>query len=472
MNALKKAALGALALATTGSAYSQTEINFAASNGDRNATQTAIGKLLGNDWKYVGTSGTVSNVAGTLTGSAGIYTGSNFGTFYGTYSGQPVIIRTNYAGALAGIAAVSGDIPQRFDRSTGSEPNGTTEASRVPNPIQATNTADYITRSVHFGFSTNFQSTSPFLGPYKGVTYAPVNEHTVGVSSLGFYASPGFPVDNITTQQAQLLYTSGVLPLAQFTGDWVNDKNKTVWAIGRNTDAGQRYSAYAEVGLGTAQVVRVWQPTISGAIPETGDGAHGIAGIGAIGGTVTSHALWPAETISGIFSTAGNGGYNSGANLAAVLTVTLGPNAYKGRYYDDDLEDFDFLFPDATAGYYIGYVTPGDANARVLGVDANGNTIQVGTRPEGTRGVKLKYNGVEHNATNTRNGQYTAWLYNRLITPQGGWNYTTPSGLVQTFAYTLRDQIRTVDAPAGGGIFDDGDFKVRRVADGGLVFEK
>ncbi|HVJ47257.1 MAG TPA: hypothetical protein VM511_12765 [Luteolibacter sp.] len=470
MKFLKNAAFGAMALASAGSAYAQTTIHFAASNGDRNATQTAIGKLL-TDWKYTGLSGTISGSAGAITTSGGVastYTGSNFGTWRGKYLGNNVIIRTNYAGALAGIAAVAGGTLQKFDTSTGSEADGTGAASKILNPLD---TPNFVTSTVDFGFSTNFQSTSPFLGPYKGTTYATVREHNVGISPLGFYASPGFPATNITTQQAQLLYKTGVQPLALFTGDWVNHKNITVWAIGRNTDAGQRYGAYAEVGLGTSQVVRAWQPTVSGAIAEA---THGIIGIGPIGGTVDSHALWPAEEFSGIASEIGNGGFNSGANLAAALTVTLSANAYKGRYYNPDGgEDgtgaFENLYDNATAGYYIGYLTPGDANPRVLGVNSSGVDNQP-TRPAGTRGVALKYNGVALTTDNVKNGQYTAWLYNRLLTPTS-WPLVG-SNTTQTFAYALRDQIKNVDAPAGGGIIDDATVKVRRLADGGLVIEK
>lgn len=465
MNYLKKATLGAVAIAAAGTVQAQTVIHFAASNGDRNATQTAIGKLL-TDWKYTGLSGTIAGSAGTITtsgGIAGTYTGSNFGTWRGKYQGNDVIIRTNYAGALAGIAAVAGNIPQKFDTSTGSEPEGTSAPSRITNPLE---TANFTQSTVDFGFSTNFQSTSPFLGPYKGTTYAAVREHNVGISPLGFYASPGFPATNITTQQAQLLYLTGVQPLALFTGDWANHRDITVWAIGRNTDAGQRYGAYAEIGLGTAQVVSVYQPAVTGAIPEA---THGISGIGAIGGTASTHALWPAETISGIASITGNGGYNSGANVAAVLTVTLGPDAYKGKYYDEDLEEDQFLFPTASAGYYIGYITPGDANSRVLGVNANGVDVQP-TRPAGTRGVSLSYNGIPLTTENVKNGRYTGWLYNRLITPTS-WPLTG-SNLTQTFAYALRDQVKNTDAPAGGGIIDDATVQVRRLADGGLVIPK
>src|SRR5690606_21115041 len=117
--------------------------------------------------------------------------------------------------------------------------------------------------------------------------------------------------------------------LSLFTGNHEADANKRVYAIGRNTDAGQRFGAYTEIGLGTSTAVRVWQPVITGQTTTNGV---------VWGGTAHSHALWPAETISGIFSPLGSGGVNSGANLAPILTVTLGPDAYKLKYFDEDTE--------------------------------------------------------------------------------------------------------------------------------------
>ncbi len=441
MKTLVTLTAGALALATAASLDAQTVIRFVASNGDRNATQTAISKLLDPGWKF---QGIVTPEGNTQQGGpTGPFLNSNFGTWNGTYQGQPVIIKTNYAGALAGIAAIAGNTEQRFPISDGTGTGPITTAQSEPG------IAD-------FGFSTNFQTTSPFLGVYEGVTYNPIVEEIVGVSPLGFYASPGFPAEaaNLTTQLAQLLYTTGAVPLSLFTGNHDADANKIVYAIGRNTDAGQRFGAYTEVGLGTSTAARVWQPVITGERTTL----NGIIS----GGTASSHILWPPETVSGIFSPLGSGGYSSGALLADKLTLTLGSDAYKGKYFDEDTETDQFLYPNATTGYYIGYLTPGDGNSRVLGTTGN--------VPEANRGVALKWNGVELTNDNVRSGRYTAWLYNRLIRRQAP--DTILTGLKQTFAFALRDQIKTVDAPAGGGLFDDTTFKVRRTAEGGLVVPK
>ncbi len=439
MNLKTKMTFTALALLSVGSSSAQTIIRLVASNGDRTATQTAISKLLATGWTFNGVTGYTTS-AGTLATA----TGANFGAWSGTYAGNPVIIKVSYAGALAGIAAVAGNTDQRFVLS-----NGTNDGT-VSNPLT---TSNYEIGKADFGFSTNFQSTSPFNGVFQSVTYSPVIEEIVGVSPLGFYASPGFPATaaNLTTQQAQLLYTTGSVSLAQFTGDFTSDVNKIVYALGRNTDAGQRFGAYTEIGLGTTTTVRVWYPSVAGRTT-----ASGIT----YGGTVSAHELWPVNQQPGNFPVPlGSGGYSSGALLAENLTVVLGPDAYKNKYFDDELGDFAFQYPNATAGYYIGYATLGDANNRILGNN--------GVVPAVNRGVALSYNGVALTDANVRSGKYTAWLYNRILKPQSGL-----TGSKLTFANAVRDQIRNVDAPSGGGLFDDASFKVFRSTDGGLVIPK
>ena len=414
-------------------------IRIVGSNGDRVATQTAISHLLASGWQYRGLSGaaTASNLSTA--------TGSNFGAWNGTYNGTAVVIKTSYSGALAGISAVAGHVQSRFVVSDG------TGTGNLPNPLNGTTEGtDYEQGYADFGFSTNFQSTSPFNGVFNGVTYNTVTEEIVGVSPLGFYASPGFPGDNITTQLAQLLYTTGSVSVAQFTGNFASDQNKIAYAIGRNTDAGQRYGAYTEIGLGTTGAIRDWKPTVSGATTASGL---------TFGGHVTSQVLWPAELVSGVSSPLGGGGYSSGALVASNLTVTLDANAYKGAYLDENSQT-QYLYPDATVGYYIGYATPGDTANGVLG----GN----GVVPLANRGVALKYNGVALTTANVQNGSYSLWLYNRILKPSGGVVGTTQSA----FADALRDQITNTDATSGGGLFNDSSFKVQRFTDGGLVVPK
>jgi len=442
MKTLQTLALGAAALASTGLGQAATTIFLVASNGDRSPTQNAIGHLLaanGQTWTYQGVGGSATGNA--TTGSVGnTAANSNYGAWNGVFQGQPVIIQTNYAGALTGIAAIAGDIPQRFVASSG------TGSGAVPDPTApSTLPADYQVGTADIGLSTNFQSTSPFNGNYNGHDYAAVVEQKVGVSGLVFAASPGFPGTNITTQQAQQLYRNGYLPLAVFTGNPA-DETKFVFAIGRNADAGQRYGSYGEFGLGFNTVVSVYKPVISGQSTS----ANGYK----YGGTADSQDLWPIETTPGGINSLfpGNGGYQTAADLAPALTTVLGPNAYKLNIGGEE------VLPQSTGGYYIGYVTKNDYDQRI--------------QPFG--GVILKYNGVDYSTANIQNGLYTAWIYNRLLKRQGVGpaaftGTTAEKNLKNDFFNALNNQILNFDASNGGGIFLN-TLKVERSTDGGSVY--
>jgi hypothetical protein len=437
MQLIKLFSFAALAVATVSSASAQMTnvIRIVGSNGDRQATQLAISQLLASGWRFQGINGNT-----TSSGSLSTATGANFGAWNGTYKGTNVVIKVSFIGAAGAIAAVARNPrnPTRFVDTDG------TGSGSVPNPLNGAHELAL----ADFGLSTVFQSTSPFNGTFQRVRYDALIEETVGVSPLGFYASPGFPGTNITTQLAQQLYSGGSLTADLFTGN-ANDANSTVWAIGRNTDAGQRFAAYAEIGLGTRRNVTVWFPSITNQTTSNNI---------TFGGTATSHVLWPTNQQAGDIAVGeGSGGYNSGASLAPALTVTLSSNVYKGAYSDEDGNP-QFSYPSATNGYYIGYLTPGDASTRVLGSD---NTI-----PAASRGKALSYNGVELTTENVQSGRYTAWLYNRIIRPRTGL-----SGIKLDFANALRDQIKNTSATAGGGILES-TMRVQRFTDGGFVIKK
>lgn len=489
MKPSKFAKIGALATTMIGTAHAlpgEPEIHFSASNGDRNATQKAIGQLLTN-WTYRGHSGANGvHISTAQAGGAGFavpssVTGSNFGIWRGTYNGTTtVIIKTNYAGALAGIAAVSGNIDQRFIPGD-SLPNVSDPSDRDNNPVTVspiassaildtpTTVGHYEIGKSDFGFSTNFQSTSPFNGLYgtPPINYLPVEEEVVGVSPLGFYASPGFPITNVTIKQLEYLYRNGHAPLALFTGNWAQDGKNAVYALGRNTDAGQRFGAYAEIGAGNA--IRVWDPR-----PISGQANTGLVNFtpaaGSVpyqyGGEVLTQRPWPEETVSNILSPVGTGGFDGGATLAPYLTVTISAAAAKGPFTDEESGATAYLYPQADKAYYIGYLTPGDARQRVL--DLNDSDADAGNIPEQSEGVALSFNGIPLTNDNVRNGLYSAWLYNRFLRPKDENWTSTP--IAKQFAFSLRDYVR--DQVAGtvpGGLFHDNNFKVQRDADGGLI---
>jgi hypothetical protein len=409
MNPLTKSIAVLATLALAGAASADTDIFIAGSNGDRTATNTAIPKLL---------TGTV-----TFSGTNADPTKANFGVFKGgTFNGEAVTVYVAYIGATGGVKAVAGLQTVKFVAagSTGV----VTDPTVTGNPNQA--------HIPDFTMSTNYQNTSPYRGLYQGVQYATLDDQLIGVTGLKWLGSKNFPGDNVTSQSIEALYLGGAQPLALFTG-LSADQNKTVYALGRNSDAGQRYIALAEPKVGGSSTsainakVKQWKPTVSGA-------AAGVGGF-VTGGTVNAHALWPLETISGVDSEfLGNGGFPTGATLAPSLTVTLGDSVYTTEN------------PNATAGYYLGYLTPGDSD-----------TIAI---PNGA--VELKYNGVPYSADHVREGRYTSWVYSHLLYRNG------LAGPQRLFADALAGQIKTVDAVAGGGILI-GTMKVQRFSDGGNV---
>ncbi len=393
---VKTFALGLAGLTLGHSLSAATTIYLAGSNGDRTATQTAIGNLL---------------TSSSFVGSAAP-TSANYGIWTGTYSGESYTIKVSFIGATGAIKALAGNQTVGFLPSTAS---GQSSANDISNP--ATYTAGTPDQQVpSFIVSSNFQSTSPFRGTYQGVTYANLVDSLTGVIPLKYAASPGFPAAgaNITSQLAQALYSNGALPLALFTGNNA-DEDKVVYAVGRNTDAGQRYITLTEAGLGVNATVKQYKPVYSG---QTTSGSL------TYGGTVTSHALWPRETVSGVDSgVAGNSGFTTGANLAPALTTVLSTAAaqtYNGT---------------GTAAYYIGYLTEGDANTKVLQAPV----------PAANRGVELKWNGVTESDLAIQEGQYTLWAYSHILRRS-----TLTSGTIFNFYTALKNRITNFDATAAG----------------------
>lgn len=400
MKTLKKyTASAALGLALISSTNAAT-IYIAGSNGDRVVTQTAISNVL---------------TGATFQGVNADPTKANFGIWTGKYKGNDTKVKVAFIGATGGIAAVAGGKTVKFS----SDATPTKDPTVVGNQSE-----DHIP---DFSTSTNFQTTSPFQGSFQGTVYETLKDQIIGVVPLKFLASPGFPASNITTQQAQLLYLTGKVPVSIFTGKPA-DRNKTVFAIGRNTDAGQRFGTLAEIGLGYNAVVKHYLPTITGAKPNK-DGVN-------VGGTVTKQELWPIETVSGVSSvTLGNSGYSSGARLAPALTVTLSKDAYKVGNAK------------AKAGYYIGYLTFADAKNIA--------------KPAGAK--ELSYNGVSYTPVNLRDGLYTFWLYTHILYKK------SLSGTARNLADTLATRIKNNDAEAqGSGVFLSS-LQVKRTSDGGVV---
>ncbi len=200
----------------------------------------------------------------------------------------------------------------------------------------------------------SFQSSTVYTSPT-------LVDRLVGAGVYVFVASKEATarLNNITTQLAQVLWNVGNLPLALFTNDpsdhttlvnsaW-GDHNLPggasgnpvqVYATGRDYGSGARIVTFIETGIGANANVQQYRPTTSS-------------------GVTTTHALYPAVTINGIFFPPGSDGNTSNGNLA---TTVLDSSTLAG-----------------IGGYYISYLPTLDA----------ANAVAAGAR-------LLAYNGVPY----------------------------------------------------------------------------
>lgn len=400
MKKLDKYLLSAtIGLAALGSAQAET-IYMAGSTGQRVITQTAISHLL---------------TGATFQGTNSDFTKANFGIWTGTFNGKSVTIKVSLGGSAGGIAAVAGSKTVNFP----------TDAAPTKDPTAPGAAADK--HIPDFATAELFQGTTNFNGKFQGTVYETLQDEVTAVIALKFLGSKGFPGSNITTTQAQLLYSAGKMPVSMITGK-KGDQKKTVFALGRNTDSGSRGTALTDIGLGYNAVVKQYLPTISGAKAD----ANGIL----VGGTVDKQELWPIEIVSGVSSnTLGNSGFKSGSLIAAALTTKLSSKAYKiGN-------------AKATAGFYIGYAALGEADDIAI--------------PAGAK--ELAFNGIPYSLKNVDQGLYTFWTYCHIYRKK---NLT---GTAKNFFNSLVTQLKTKDAETAGTGFFLKRFSVKRSSDGGIV---
>lgn len=309
--------------------------------------------------------------------------GSNQGVWVGTdpVTTAPINVFTSFTGSEGGI------------QTTDQNGTGLAISFLSYNGSPATHIPDGT-------FSDTFQASSAFNGTFQGKTYPALTAAntgvptatgpagTIGLVPFNFVLSPFNPADttgqtngttgayingwnalnNITAQQARVLFTSGTLPMSFFTGSTL-DANTTVYAFGRDPDSGTRLTALAETGIGIGfQTVKQYAPYSAA--------ANTIANvINSFPATVDHVAPYPSGTVNGVFYNTGNNSYNSGGNLSKALSNT-------------------FPLVSGNPAYAIAYLGTSDA-ATTLG---NGGKL-------------LTYNGNAYTNANIGIGNYTFWGY-------------------------------------------------------------
>ncbi len=315
----------------------------------------------------------------------------------GSVSGSPVIFKTSYNGSTAGIRVVTRSSTVNWlPNSTPQSAGGTTNAS----------TATPESASADAAAVDTFQSSTVYTSPT-------LIDRRVGAGAYVFVAGKGAPANltNITALQAQALYGTGQQPLAFFTGSEADrttllpqtNQPAQVFATGRDYESGARLVALIETGIGGQTNIAQYKPVISGNF-------------------VTSHALYPAVTINGIYFPEGSDGNPSNGNIATgVLTKDTVTNL---------------------GGWYVSYLPTLDAFNAVAGGAAR----------------ILSYNGVPYSPAAVAEGSYTLWAYEHLLW-KNGLTAVQNNGL-----NALANQILNVDATVLIG-----DLKVSRPLDGGVI---
>lgn len=371
------------------------QINIVGATAFRAAAHTTILNTLGAGTRY-GFTIKASSDQFTLSGAKyAIFVKDGYPAV-----GDTTIVRTSWSGSAEGIELLTSGANGSFLSLSYDQGTITTSGT----DLGEEGSSSRISALPQVAFSDVLQSSTRFTSPS-------LSGGPVGVIPFLFVASESAPagITNITDQQFIRLSVAGIVPASLLTGN-VADANNLVVATGRDSLSGTRTTAFAETGLGIFTGVQQYKATVSG----------GIADIG------TLELFSEAEDLGVPVNerAEGNGGYNSGSNLRALLAAES----------NDDTISF------------IGYLGVSDAN----------NAISNGGRA-------LTYNGVAYSENNVKNGSYTFWGYEQLYRIQ------SLSGQELAFFNALTSNIPANLGTAGIKIAD---LQVIRSGDGGPIFPK
>lgn len=476
------AALAAISTAHFASAQTSvvitgsTAFRASASNAIRNVFTASGNSLTG--YAYSGTS----------------FTGATYQTFVGNISGMsnPVTVKTQWTGAVAGINAVSNQATVNVSVLPDTQPissGGTSGASITSN----------VSAKADIGFADNLQSSTAF-------TTNALAQEKVGIIPFAWVAGkdaiPG--ITNITHQMARSLLTNGVVRASQFTG--VATDSQTIYAGGRDNLSGTRVTTLAELGYGTQNGVTQFKPATFG----TGTSANVVSTIDiqtlngnngeTSGGTLANYARYTTNTASDVF----NGVQDNPAfiiyvgeadSYAAVYGVgggVTGNGAGNGRYLTyNGVKAFDGVAKSpasvtTTAGSPI-LTGLTDTTGVIAGQIVSGNNIAGGSVVVSTTSTTITLDknvlagGTTTNArigaliaSVVREGAYPFWNYeyvNYLASRVNSASGTEPIKSKGVFKNLLAGRVSGFDY-GFSGLADDASFKVARGEDGGVLTAK
>ena len=182
---------------------------------------------------------------------------ATYAEFQGTIGGNVVTIKTHFTGSANGVQAVSNNVAQTFYGPAGVTIGGAAASltsarhlrARYPRPgHRQQNGAAPRAVVPEVALSDVFQTSRPSIHASRRYQHGGGGSFRLGASN----GSHG--ITNMTPQLAQYLFTSGFIPLSQFSG--LNaDEGNVVIAGGRDPDSGTRLTAVAETGIGVTAVM-------------------------------------------------------------------------------------------------------------------------------------------------------------------------------------------------------------------------
>jgi len=423
-----------IAASLAGSAFANTTVvvHIVGAPAFRQTVNDSVEKVVESfDPSFTGVAGlTASTAASPLPAAGSRLVGSSIEGAKGNQwlirnytSGVDLEINASFTGSTAGVESVSSQvIPQNFITDTdATAADITLPVAAASAGVAATPDGNWITNSDTFQASTLFNGPKTFYGaashgsPFGPYTYQPLTpdlgNNPVGVEVYHWVASPGAPSDfnNITTAQANALYTAGSLPLSFFTG--VNaDENTTVYALSRDPGSGARTIALAEIGVqpaGTNAGIVTYVPTVSAAGVKDGSSSY-------VGGVISTIGEAPAGKIpsTGIYEPAGDTGYAS-FNTGTTNGGSTADSTTSGNNYGL-LQAITAKPP--TGAIFVTYLDNDDTNEAL----AAGGYATAGN---GGSAKLLTYNGVAASLVDggddsaVAEGEYTFWSYESFLAP-------------------------------------------------------
>jgi hypothetical protein len=256
-----------------------------------------------------------------------------------------------------------------------------------------------------------------------------------------FVAPTNFPVENITSRQAQVLWNRGHLPLSFFTRKPA-DRTKGVFATGMNLDSGARVLMQAEVGLGSLTSVNQFS----------------------YDSQQNTLFLTPGDTIDTIRYTAGNGGYCRPSDLCrAVSGSSLWSQTSAGPVKDSAGNPA--IYPYTGPCYLIGY-------APVKEIVKVGGTKMLSYNGESPWDGGVGYPGSA-GTNGISSGTYSSWSVARLYKNTANAPKGTDKSLIDQMATALAKEITDRStADFGYGTTSLRDLQVKRASEGATIFVK